>query len=60
MDLDFSSLWSWTIPLWGLFVIVMFLCGVLLEPVVLQGISPVEQKGGAKPKAAKRVQFSLP
>ncbi len=32
MDLDISSLWSWTIPLWGLFVLVLFLGGVLKEP----------------------------
>ena len=35
MELDLSSLWSWTIPLWGLFLIVLFLAGVLAEGVVL-------------------------
>lgn len=50
--MDFSSLWSWTLPLWGLFLIVLFLGGVLTETVVLQGI----QAGGG----GKRVRFSLP
>jgi hypothetical protein len=51
MDLDFSSLWSWTIPLWGLFLIVLFLGGVLMGPVVIRGIS--EQAGGVR-----RVRFA--
>ena len=37
MDLDISSLWSWTLPLWGLFVIVMFLGGILSESQVIMG-----------------------
>ena len=37
-QLDISSLWYWTLPLWGLFIIVMFLGGILLSPVVLQGL----------------------
>ena len=37
MDLDISSLWSWTLPLWGLFVIVMFLGGILSESQVIVG-----------------------
>jgi hypothetical protein len=45
MDLDISSLWSWTLPLWGLFVIVLFLGGVLREPMVLT--VPVARGGGA-------------
>jgi hypothetical protein len=40
MELDLSSLWSWTIPLWSLFLIVAFLGGVLTTPVVLMGIVP--------------------
>ena len=38
MDLDFSALWSWTVPLWGLFLIVLFLGGVLTQDTVLEGI----------------------
>lgn len=38
MELDTSALWSWTIPLWGLFVLVLFLGGVLRAPVILQGL----------------------
>jgi hypothetical protein len=45
MDLDISSLWSWTLPLWGLFVIVLFLGGVLQEPVVL---SVPAARGGSR------------
>ena len=52
--MDVSSLWSWTVPLWGLFLIVLFLGGVLSERVVLVG-EPM--KGGGE---AKRVRFSLP
>ena len=58
--MDFSSLWSWTVPLWGLFLIVLFLGGVLSERVVLVGES---MKGGALnfvKSEAKRVRFSLP
>jgi hypothetical protein len=53
MDLDISSLWSWTLPLWGLFVIVLFLGGVLREPMVLTvpGFSAVgANKGGGAHK----------
>jgi hypothetical protein len=55
MDLDFSSLWSWTLPLWGLFLIVLFLGGVLTETVVLQGLPSASQKG-----SGRKVRFSLP
>jgi hypothetical protein len=55
MDLDLSSLWTWTIPLWGLFVIVLFLGGVLTDTVILEGIAP-PLKGGAR--GEKRVRFS--
>ena len=56
--MDFSSLWSWTVPLWGLFLIVLFLGGVLSERVVLVG-EPA--KGGARESSEKRkVRFSLP
>jgi hypothetical protein len=50
MDLDLSSLWSWTLPLWGLFVIVFFLGGVLTQPALLQqiGPSPYTQAGGSQ------------
>jgi len=59
MDLDFSSLWSWTVPLWGLFLIVLFLVGVLSEPVLLRTYDTQErsQEGGSK---KQRVRFSLP
>ncbi len=31
MEIDFSSVWSWTLPLWALVVIVSFLGGVLIQ-----------------------------
>jgi hypothetical protein len=53
MDLDISSLWSWTIPLWGLFVLVLFLGGILTADTVLEAIPMV----GGGPK--KRVRFAV-
>jgi hypothetical protein len=47
MEIDFSGLWSWTLPLWALFLLVLFLVGVLNAPIILQGIST-----GAAPVAA--------
>ena len=44
MDLDLSALWSWTVPLWGLFLIVLFLGGVLTQDTVLESI----MTGGAR------------
>jgi type IV secretory pathway TrbL component len=38
MDLDFSGLWTWTVPLWALFLLILFLVGVLSAPVILEGI----------------------
>jgi hypothetical protein len=52
MDLDLSSLWSWTVPLWGLLVIVFFLTGVMLESVVLR-VKPMVGSG-----LKKQVRFS--
>lgn len=39
-DIDFSGLWTWTLPLWALFVLVLFLVGVLRAPIILEGILP--------------------
>ena len=50
MELDISSLWTWTIPLWGMFLLVLFLTGILSAPVVLQGIAP--STAGLAPTAA--------
>ncbi len=52
MELDFSSLWSWTVPLWSLFLLILFLGGVLTQPVVVEGL----QVGGATKK--KTVRFA--
>lgn len=67
MDLDFSSLWSWTVPLWGLFLIVLFLVGVLSEPVLLRTYESTGSQGGQGSQGSQgggnrkqRVRFSLP
>jgi len=52
MELDLSSLWSWTIPLWGLFLIVLFLAGVLAEGAVLKQLNPSLFPAAAAPAAA--------
>jgi hypothetical protein len=56
MDLDISSLWSWTLPLWGLFVIVMFLGGILSESQVIVGgpLMPAAGQSGGKRGLDKR------
>jgi hypothetical protein len=51
-DIDFGSLWTWTVPLWGLLVIVFFLVGVINETVVLQALPSMKGGGGGK-----RVRF---
>jgi len=38
MDLDLGGLWSWTVPLWGLFAIVFFLGGVLTSPIKIASV----------------------
>jgi hypothetical protein len=57
MDLDLSSLWSWTIPLWGLFVLVLFLGGVLTQETVLEGLPLPSMAGGAR-RMKKSVRFA--
>lgn len=46
MDLDLSALWSWTVPLWGLFVLVLFLGGVLVAPTILEGMPAAATTAG--------------
>lgn len=62
MDMDFSGLWSWTLPLWALFALVLFLVGVLNTPVVLEGIMPSVAPAAAIPmiggSRVKRVRFA--
>jgi hypothetical protein len=41
MDIDLGGLWSWTVPLWGLFAIVFILGGVLTTPVKLVSLEKV-------------------
>lgn len=41
MDLDIGGLWSWTLPLWGLFVLVFFLGGVITSPISISGLEPL-------------------
>jgi hypothetical protein len=56
MDIDFSGLWSWTVPLWGLFILVLFLVGVLNTPVVIEEISAATMVGGAR---KRHVRFTI-
>jgi hypothetical protein len=66
MDIDFSGLWSWTLPLWALFLLVLFLVGVLNAPIIIQGIMPAvvpvvagaSMIGGATSKKERRVRFA--
>ena len=43
-EIDFSSVWSWTLPLWGLAVLVTFLGAAITEEPVLPAY--VKQAGG--------------
>jgi hypothetical protein len=49
-DMDFSSLWSWTLPLWGLAVLILFLGGALTEePDLTRYVKPtMSQTGGSR------------
>ena len=38
-DLDISSLWSWTLPLWILFLVVLFVGGVMIQKPVVQAVA---------------------
>lgn len=44
MDIDFSPLWSWTLPIWGLILLVFALGTAMTEPPVLYGV----HVGGAR------------
>ena len=66
-DIDFSGLWSWSLPLWGLFILVLFLVGVLRAPIVLEGIMPAAaavaastpvMTGGSRSKKDRHVRFA--
>jgi hypothetical protein len=51
VELDFSSLWSWTLPLWGLAVLILFLGGALTEePDLTRYVKPTapSQTGGSR------------
>jgi hypothetical protein len=48
-DIDFSSLWSWTVPLWGLALLVLFLGGVITHtPIVMTATATPPQSGGVR------------
>lgn len=60
-DLDIGSLWTWTVPLWGLLVIVVFLVGVLSESVILQALptnNPITVAAAMVGSGRRRVRFS--
>ena len=55
-EIDFSSVWSWTLPLWGLAVLILFLGGALTEePDLIRYVKPTpprqdNQTGGSRYK----------
>ena len=65
--IDLSSLWSWILPLWGLFAAMLFLGGLYMGDVTLYAIpSPIAPvlptgvpptSGGGNKK--KHVRFSV-
>jgi hypothetical protein len=57
MDLDTSSLWSWTVPLWGLFILVLFLGGVTTAPVVLESLTGGGLTGGLRRRGKMRLEL---
>jgi hypothetical protein len=60
-DLDLGSLWTWTVPLWGLLVIVVFLLGILSESVILESLpvnNPVAVAAAMVGSGRRRVRFS--
>ena len=46
MELDLGGLWSWTVPLWGLFVLVLFLGGLMRAPITISALPDDLQRGG--------------
>jgi len=52
-ELDLSSLWSWTIPLWSLFLILLFLVGVAGLPIELQAVAEWKAAGGGAKKLSR-------
>jgi hypothetical protein len=56
VGLDLAGLWSWTVPLWGLFVLVLFLGGIMTAPITL---SPMEgpQAGGGGSGSGSRKKY---
>jgi hypothetical protein len=50
VEIDFSSVWSWTLPLWGLAVLILFLGGALTEePDLTRYVKPApSQTGGSR------------
>jgi len=60
-DLDLGSLWTWTVPLWGLLVIVVFLLGILSESIILESLpvnNPIAVAAAMVGSGRRRVRFS--
>jgi hypothetical protein len=47
LDLDLSSVWMWTLPLWGLFLLVFYLGGVLTVPTSIPSAAAAARKGAS-------------
>jgi hypothetical protein len=57
MDLDLTGLWSWTVPLWGLGVLIFFLALSLAQPTtILTALPPIPSMrgGGSNINRGKR------
>jgi hypothetical protein len=50
MDLDIGALWTWTLPLWGLFALILYLVGISISPAVIPDLS-VTRGGGSNRKS---------
>lgn len=52
MDLDLTGLWTWTVPLWGLGALVLFLVAIMMEPANIITALPTTANNGIELMAA--------
>lgn len=58
MEMDLSSLWSWTLPIWSLILLIFFLVGVQIQEVVYPvhvggSIGGARQEGATKSRSLR-------
>jgi hypothetical protein len=52
MEIDLSSLWSWTLPIWSLILLVFFLVGVQTQEVLFPvHVGGARQQGSSVTKS---------